>query len=284
MRFLRWAKEELGFNRNTRYQQCYLNETNIKSGIYMSFIVVLLEAWMIWRYVHKRPGLSFTEYFDGETNYLILFSAAIVLLIFSLRYGGYVKNRVVGPVIALSVIILDIASIGRVLYKNAAEMSGGELLLAVKYHLVLLLLTVLFVLYERIFIAKGKKNDIYGQLLNVLFAVISLGFGIETSLYDVSKSRQILCFITMVIFAVCMLIWKPYISVILSGLVFIYFYQLWYPALYELDAANEGRVLEGDRINFFIFWIVIVMVSISIYQQRRHEAIKDENLIGEHRA
>ena len=280
MRFLRWAKEELGFNRNTRYQQCYLNETNIKTGIYMSFIVMLLEAWMIWRYVHKRPGLSFTEYFDGETNYLIFFSAAIVLLIFSLRYGGYVKNRVVGPVIALSVIILDIASIGRVLYKNAAEMSGGELLLAVKYHLVLLLLTVLFVLYEKIFIAKGKKNDMYGQLLNVLFAVISLGFGIETSLYDVSKSRQILCFITMVIFAVCMLIWKPYISVILSGLVFIYFYQLWYPALYELDAANEGRVLEGDRINFFIFWIVIVMVSISIYQQRRHEAIKDENLIA----
>ncbi|MBQ7583315.1 MAG: bifunctional diguanylate cyclase/phosphodiesterase [Lachnospiraceae bacterium] len=283
MSFLKWIKEEMGFNRNTGYQRCYLNETNIKTGAYMSFIVMILEFWMIIRYVDKRPGMTFTEYFDGETNYLIFFSAALVLFIFSFRYTGYIKNRMAGIIASAAVLALDTVMIVRSFISNAGSMDAGALILRVKYHLVLFALALMYLLYEVLFSAKGKKSDVYGQYLNILFAFICLGFGIETSLYDVSKSRQILCFVTMVIFAACMLIWKPYISMLIMGVTFIYFYQLWYPALYELDLAHDGKVLEGDRINFFMFWIVIVMVSISIYQQRRHEATKDEELITANR-
>ncbi len=279
MRFLKWVKEELGFNRNTRYQRTYLNETNIKTAVYMSFIVLLLELWMIFRYVYKRPGLTFPEYFDGETNYLIFFSTALVLLVFSIRYTGYLKNHVVGPVISIAVLLLDTAMIARYLYKNIGEQSGGALIFGIKYHIVLFVLALMYLLYERIYLVKNRKNDLYGQLLNVLFAVICLGFGIETSLYDISKARQILCFVTMIVFAACMLIWRPYVSMIFLGVTFYYFYWLWYPTLLELDAVNDGKVMEGDRINFFIFWIVMVMLSFSIYQQRRHEAAKDEELI-----
>ncbi len=279
MKFLSWVWEEMGFNRITAYQRRYLNETNIKTGVYMSFIVMILEIWMMVRYVVRRPGLTFGEYFDGETNYIIFFSAALVLFIFSFGYTGYIKSHLVGIIVSSAVLALDVVMMIRSIMSNAPEMDAGGVLFAVKYHLVLFALALMYLLYVLLISAKGKKNDFYGQLLNVLFALICLGFGIETSLYDVSKSRQILCFITMVIFAACMLIWKPYISLIFLGGTFIYFYKLWYPALYELDVANEGMVLEGDRINFFIFWIVIAMLSISIYQQRRHEAMKDENLI-----
>lgn len=279
LKILKWIKEELGFNRNTKYQRTYLNETNIKTAIYMTFVVMILELWMIIRYVDKRPGRTFSEYFDGETNYLILFSSALVLFIFSFRYTGRIRSRIAGCVTAAAVVLLDLIMTGRFIYMSSGEMSGVTLLFGLKYHLLLLAVAIMYLMYEKLYLARGKKSDIYGQFLNILFAIICLGFGIETSLYDVSKSRQILCFVTMVIFAACMLIWKPFVSIMILGATFIYFYDLWYPALAELDAANDGKVLEGDQINFFIFWIVMVMLSISIYQQRRHEAGKDEELI-----
>lgn len=280
MGFLKWVKEELGFNKNSKYQRTYINETNIKTAVYMSFIVMVLELWMIIRYVQKRPGLTFPEYFDGETNYLIFFSAGLILFLFSFEYTWHIKGSMAGIIVSGAVLALDAAMAGRYLYKNFGSSDAGTLIFGIKYHAVLFALSLMYLIFEVKISPAGKKKDFYGQLLNILFAIICVGFGIETSIYDVSKSRQILCFVTMIIFAACMLIWKPYVSVIILGISFIYFYQLWYPSLYALDAANEGKVLEGDRINFFIFWIVMAMLSISIYQQRRHESIKDENLLA----
>ena len=280
MGFINWVTDELGFNKNTRYQRRYLNETNIRTGIYMSFIVLVLELWMLIRYVHKRPGLTFVEYFDGETNYMIFFCSALILFLFSLRYGNHIKNRSLGRVVSVAVLVLDLVMIIRYMVKNASGMSGALLVWGIKYQIILFALALMYLIYELRFSDRDVKDDVYGQVLNVLFAVICLGFGVETSVYDVSKSRQILCFITMIIFAACMLIWRPYVSIIILGVSFIYFYRLWYPSLYALDVANEGKVLEGDSINYFMFWIVMVMVSISIYQQRRHEAMKDEDLIA----
>lgn len=279
MGFLRWAKEELGFNKNSEYQGRYLNETNIRTAAYMSFIVLILELWMLIRYVVKRPGLTLMEYFDGETNYLIFFTAALVLMIFSQRYSGRIKSQLAARIVAVAAVSLDVIMMIRFIYRNLGEMSGLTIFWGMKYHLVLFALSLMFLLYELMYAGKGKRSDLYGQWMNVLFTLICLGFGVETSLYDLSKSRQILCFVTMVIFAVFMLIWRPYVSILILGVAFLYFYWLWHPLLLELDIANEGRVLEGDTINYFMLWIVMAMVSISIYQQRIHEARKDEGLI-----
>ena len=279
MGFLKWAKDELGLSKNSEYQRRYLNETNIRTAIYMTFIVMILELWMIIRYVVKRPGLTFIEYFDGETNYLIFFTAALVLIIFSLRYTGRIKSSLAVRITASAALALDVIMIIRYIYRNAGEMAGGTLIWSIKYHLVLFALSLMLLLYELLLASKDKKSDLYGQAMNVLFALICLGFGVETSLYDLSKSRQILCFITMMIFVVFMLIWRPYVSFVILGVAFLYFYGLWHPILVELDIANEGKVLEGDTINYFMLWIVMVIVSISIYQQRVHEAKKDEGLI-----
>ena len=279
MGFLKWIVRVFGFNKNSAYQKKYLNETNIRTAAYMAFVVLILELWMIIRYVHKRPGRTFLEYFDGETNYLILFSAALVIIIFSLRYTDYIKSRTLAIVTHSAVLALDLAMLTRFVWVSVKEGEGVVLLWDIKYLLILFTLSLMALLSELLFFSKNKKNDIYGQVLNVLFALICLGFGIETSLYDISKGRQILCFMTMILFAACTLIWKPYVSLLMMGATFMYFYSLWYPHLLELDLANEGRVLEGDKINFFMLWIVIDIISISIYNQRVMEAEKDEDLI-----
>ncbi|MCR4909443.1 MAG: EAL domain-containing protein [Lachnospiraceae bacterium] len=279
MNFFRWAVKELGFSKSSRYQKQYINETNIRTGIYMSFMVVVLELWMILRYIHQRPGRTPLEYFDGETNYLILFSAGLILLTFAWRYGAGKKNFTAGKIISAAVIALDAVMIARYVILHGAEMTTGQLFFGMKYHLLLIALAFSYLIYELIIGKKEFRTDIYGQMLNIIFAVICLGFGIETSLYDISRERQILCFITMVSFVACMLIWKPYVSLILLGATFLYFYYLWLPHLEAIDAAG-GKVKDGDSINFFILWIVLAMISISIYHQRRLESEKDEGLIN----
>lgn len=278
MRFLKWAVRELGFTRSSDYQKRYINETNIRTAVYMSFIVLILEFWMIIRYVDQRPGRTFLEYFDGEMNYLILFSSGLILILFAFRHIREYKSFTLGKILSATVIILDAAMMARYVMKNKADMSVSGLLLGMKYLILLMLLAVAYHVYECFFIKKNIRSDIYGQMMNILFGVICLGFGIETSLYDISKQRQILCFVTMMIFVACMLIWKPYVSVLILGVAFLRFYSLWVPSLIAIDEAG-GKAKDGDTINLFTFWIVLVMVSISIYHQRRLEATKDEGLI-----
>ena len=65
-----FIRDMLGFRRNSKYVKNYLNDANIKSSIYMAFIVIVLELWMIFRNVHEyvipkwdnHPG--FTSHFD----------------------------------------------------------------------------------------------------------------------------------------------------------------------------------------------------------------------------
>jgi len=282
MNFLKWGIRELGFTKSTGYQKKYLNETNIRTAVYMSFIVMILELWMIIRYVEQRPGRTFLRYFDGEANYLILFSSALILFTFAHRYVRDFKNFIAGRVIACFVLVLDVLIIIRNIMNNHAQMSTGDLLFNLKYHFLLFLLAAAYLLYELSFSKKDRNRDIYGQIMNVLFSLICVGFGIETSIYDISMDRQITCFVTMILFVACMLIWRPYISAIMLGAYFLYFYYKWLPALSAIDEAG-GKAKDGDTINFFILWIVMVMISFSIYHQRRIECEKDEGLINANR-
>ncbi|MBO4899779.1 MAG: EAL domain-containing protein [Lachnospiraceae bacterium] len=278
MIFWEWIKKELGFVKISPYTKRYINDANIHTAVYMSFIVIALEIWMMLRYIQQRPGLTALEYFDGETNYLILLSAGLLLFFFAVRYIREMEEFLPGKVISLGVVLLDIVMISRFLAANHGQMSAVDILFGIKYHLLLLALAVVYVEYEFAAVSEGARADIFGQTMCVLFGFICIGFGIETSLYDITWGRQILCFTTMVAFCACMLVWRPFISILILSASFLIFYEKWVPTLQELDLVS-GKVLKGDTINFFVLWIVLVMISFSIYHQRLAEAEKDENLV-----
>ncbi|MCR5596479.1 MAG: bifunctional diguanylate cyclase/phosphodiesterase [Lachnospiraceae bacterium] len=275
---LEWLKKELGFIKVSPYEKRYINTANIHTAIYMSFIGIVMELWMIIRYVHQRPGKTFFEYFDGETNYLIFFSASLLLLVFSVRYIRELGKFNAGKIIAIVIILMDICLLSRYLYTHVGNTGFFGILFGLKYHLLLFAMAAVYFNYEFAEIFEENESDIYGQILIVLYSLISVGFGVDTSLYDISWGRQILCFLTMVMFAACLLVWRPYSSIIILGVSFIYFYSKWKPHLEELD-LEAGKVLQGDTINYFILFVVLVMVSFSLYHQRKKEAEKDESLL-----
>jgi diguanylate cyclase (GGDEF)-like protein len=109
-----------------------------------------------------------------------------------------------------------------------------------------------------------------------IFTLVCIYFGIKISLNDYSKGEQILTFLTMELFSLCLLTWKPYIAFVLASVSYVYFYY----RMNEMVAVNTGEVgaTVATQINFFIMWISTMMVCIANYNNTRVQALKDENL------
>ena len=113
MKIIGWIRKELGLHRHTKYETQYINETNIRTAIYMAVVVIALEIWMLIRYVDKRPGLTFMKYFDGWTNYLILLSSAWIILTLAISFKCKESGRkhgqsIIGIISGSLTLLLDI--------------------------------------------------------------------------------------------------------------------------------------------------------------------------------
>ena len=124
---------------------------------------------------------------------------------------------------------------------------------------------------------RGKKDNRYlCTVVKWVFTLVCIYFGIKISLNDYSKGEQILTFLTMELFSLCLLTWKPYIAFVLASVSYVYFYY----RMNEMVAVNTGEVgtTVATQINFFIMWISTMMVCIANYNNTRMQALKDENL------
>ena len=72
-----FIRDFFGFRKNSNYVRNYIIDANVKSSIYMAFIIIALEIWMIIRNVGKyvsplwsNYGTSFTSNFDLLFTYL----------------------------------------------------------------------------------------------------------------------------------------------------------------------------------------------------------------------
>ena len=72
-RFGSFVVNLFGIKRNNSYVTKYLNDANIRSSIYMSFIVIGIEIWMIIRQFQKYIIPGFDEYVQSTINSEALF-------------------------------------------------------------------------------------------------------------------------------------------------------------------------------------------------------------------
>ena len=114
-------------------------------------------------------------------------------------------------------------------------------------------------------VAPDKKNTI----ILWSFSTICIIFGMYISYNDYAKGEQILTFIAMMLFAFCLMVWKPIISIAITSVSFTIFYII----MYSIDKPSFAT-----RVNYFVLWVAVVVTSISNYQQKRQEATKDEEV------
>ena len=141
----------------------------------------------------------------------------------------------------------------------------------------ILMFTGIIMLFFSVRFMMGKKDKRYlCTTVKWVFTLVCIYFGIKISLNDYSKGEQILTFLTMELFSLCLLTWKPYIAFIIASVSYLYFYY----RMNEMVAMNTGEVgtTVATQINFFIMWISTMMVCVANYNNTRVQALKDENL------
>ena len=300
-----------GFHRNSKYVNDYLNAANMRSGVFMSAIIIGLELFLIVRqsdkyFIPKLAGgmafdLAFAKYL---LTYFLLLSLGGAMLVFCSQYlkKENSKRRFLLTIIFAGISLLFCCCFPLLIKHNLIFYSKDGI--NEKINNIYSALTVVFytsivafnvcVIFATIQKYKQKKQVKAWAIATIsLFALVCLAFGIMVSYSDfISTSpfpgtserqfKQIICFLTMVIYVACLLIWRPYISVGMLGVVFFAFYFIlthieswWDPA----SGATARMLPEGDGVNYLTFYISLVMVAISIYNQRIREAQKDEELI-----
>ena len=117
---------------------------------------------------------------------------------------------------------------------------------------------------------KGKYiNHVRLMSIMCIYTTVCVGFGMYISYLDYLKGEQILSFLTMILFVGCLVVWRPYISIIMLAVVFGGFY-------YICDKAMPATV--ATDINMFTTYVAAVMISVGNYNQRLNEAQKDQDL------
>ncbi|MCR5684918.1 MAG: EAL domain-containing protein [Lachnospiraceae bacterium] len=228
---LKTLRRLLGLEKLTKYEHNYLQDMNIKTAVYMASIVILLEVWMIIRFLtmYAIPReYTMQKTMAGLKNYFILLATGLILFIFTFLYRKH-----------------------------------------------------------------SQKLRTAGNFVIIAFAGICVYFGIIVSVSDVTGGKQILCFLTMIMFAGCLLIWKPYISILMLTVCIYWFGYKWslavvpeedpvvndlYYFFHWMNPELNKYMMKGDVVNLITYWISLIFISISIYMQRVTEAKKDERL------
>ena len=141
----------------------------------------------------------------------------------------------------------------------------------------LLLFTAILVLIFSIRFLRGKRDSRHiGRALRMFFCFICIYFGTIISINDYRKGEQILAFLTMIMYAVCMLIWKPLPGLTILTVSYAYFF--W--RLSQLPAHNTGEIglTLASKINGFTMWLGSALFCFSNYNRILVQAHKDENL------
>ena len=285
----------LGFKKNSSYVNSYIHRANIRSGVFMAAVVFALEIWLIIRQHDKyfnrdvvTNGLNYFEFLMNRTSlfWLQIFLAGSMFFycLYYLSNKNPKNKKLFIPVIVFS--IIGIALCGLLPLEASIRNFDSSAVVAN---------TLLFVLYFAILAFhivtivasilkyKGKHYEwLHSVLIVTIFAMCLLVFGIRVSYGDFTSNRdgvpnpdykQIICFLMMSIYVGCLLIWRPYISIAVLGVIFFGFYFL----LKSFDPTIR-KFPDGDEVNYITFFISLLMISISIYSQRNLEAHKDEEL------
>ena len=201
-------KRFFGIEKYSPYISSYFENTNIRSSLYVSSVVIAIELFMICSVIIRQ----FSEETRRSTSWLV-----IHLICYS----------------------------------------------------VLLLSALCLFIYSACHIKKKSQNPRKGQILRIIFSIISISFGIYISFLDYQKGEQFVTLMTMTLFVFCFIVWRPIYTILFLSCSYALFYTLCnsiIPATY------------ATKVNLSIVLISIFMSAINSYYQTISSARKDDRL------
>ena len=303
-----------GLRKKSKYVKNYLNEANMRSAIFMSTVIFVLEIWLILRQTQKYiiPTLTnpantaspFQVIFQNTSNFFLLMSMGFAMFIYSVMYVSKTKSvkKLVWVIIFAAFSLMICALLPLEFYYKSIKFNTEVNTIKGVFKILFYASVIFFdvgIIFATIYRYKGGRRASLSSVMVIsLFALVCLMFGVMVSYGDfvsvkmvkdasgnlvympdesgnvMYENKQIICFLMFTIYIGCLLIWNPLISVGILGTLFLGFYFA------IKGAANFGqrRFPEGDEVNYLTFVISLTMVCISIFNQRISEANKDEAL------
>lgn len=271
-------------------------ETNIRGAVFMALIIIILEVWMIIRQTEKyviprwdANKNAFMNFFTYTSGFWLFLFVGIAVFVFSLSYHRiamkektrFILNLVFAGITVAYSFLIFLESFSK--WDTFSHQLSNSLLIVTYISAFIVGATIIAESLVRYL----KGTSYVGFAIGVMaaFALMCVAFGVKVSYGDfISTSsvtggndtnhKEIICFLTMMLFAACLLIWRPYVSIIVNVTVFVLFLEL----IKGAPVLQQFSFKEGDEVNYITFLVAMTIVCISIYHQRRSEAIKDEEL------
>ena len=306
-----------GIRKNSKYVKNYLNEANMRSGVFMSAVIFVLEVWLVIRQADKyvipkiSGGMNFFEaMFKYTSLYFVMMFFGAAMFMYSLQYlsNRKSKSKMVVPIvfaglsIALCCLLPFEFKFKSIVLNASMDKTTIQGILKLFFYAAVVLFDVGIIFSSIYRYRGGKRASVSSVMVISLFALVCLAFGVMVSYGDFISSKVY----TGVVVGVdkdgndivkdvilndksnkqiiCFLMFAIYIGCLLIwnplisiGILGILFLGFYF--LLNHVASLGGRIVtEGDQVNYITFFISIAMVAVSIYNQRLSEAKKDEEL------
>ena len=281
-----------GFNKDDKFVKQYLTDSNARSGLFLGSVIAILEIWLIGRQFHKYiipkwgSAPAFDLIFSYISQFILFFLVGITIFIYSLTYKNekigdkakLIANLIPSTLTFFYSFFLIKEMVGAPAFDSSVNILSNVLLILMYISGFMVASSSLIYSLTRFF--KGKDYELLKILVILCFALMCLVFGIKVSYSDhlSSKHKEIICFLTMVIYVACLLVYKPWVVILLHTGIFIGFYVLIHNADVARNANEQLSFLDSDLINYITFLVSLCTVSVMLYHQRRDSAVKDEEL------
>ena len=199
-----------GLKKNSKYVKNYLNDANMRSGIFMSAVVFILEGWLIIRQTQKYiiPSVQnlgntanfanvFKIIFQNTSNFFLLMFFGIAMFVYCLQYMA--KNKSLSKlVVAIIFAGLSLALCAllplefkyqSIKFTNDVNTIKGILKLIFYLSVILFDFGIIFASIYRY--KGGKRASLSSVLVISLFAFVCLMFGVMVSYGDFASVKNV---------------------------------------------------------------------------------------------
>ena len=298
---LRFLGGILGFEKLSEYERNYLHDANIRSCVYMGFIVVLLEIWMLVRQTYSKiiPKLQaggdlYQLMITYTTKYWLFLLIGLGLMLFCLFYqrgrrlskGQYVTLVVVGSACMLYTLVLGLEKFTKESESITPVMAGVMNAMLVSVYVLLFVIGAAIVIYAVYNYRKDRQVVFLEHVAVFAFMLVCVAFGVFVSYSDFWGGKEIICFLTMVLYVGCLLIYRPYITLLILGVIFLGFHRILLTYQGGLSFAQQQvvisgvpyMIISGDSVNYVTFLVSLTTICFTIYHGRLKEARKSREL------
>ncbi len=298
---MRFLSHLFGFDRLSRYENDYLHDANIRSCSYMGFIVVLLEVWMLCRQTYSKivpkyqaGGDLAALFIKYTTKYWLFLLIGLGLMLFCLFYqrgkqltkGRFITLLVFGVACMLYTAVLSLETFTQAGETITPVMAMIMNIMLVSVYVFLFLIGAAITLYALFDRLKNRKIVLLEHVAITGFTLVCLAFGIFVSYSDFWGGKEIICYLTMVLYVGCLLIYRPYVTILILGASFLGFYYILLTFQGGLSFARQDvvingitrQLISGDTVNYVTFFISLTTICFAIYHGRLNEAKKTKAL------